>query len=74
MTRKWEFKQKGNAGIEKFNALWAASSNSPLLILLPTVSLGLVQFEKDIKRMRSSKQLKIASPDFKIMDSCSVVE
>ena len=22
MTRKWEFKQKGNAGIEKFNALW----------------------------------------------------
>ena len=21
MTRKWEFKQKGNAGIEKFNAL-----------------------------------------------------
>ena len=24
MTRKWEFKQKGNAGIEKFNALCAA--------------------------------------------------
>jgi len=22
MTRLWEFKQKGNAGIEKFNALW----------------------------------------------------
>ena len=22
MTRKWKFKQKGNAGIEKFNALW----------------------------------------------------
>ena len=21
MTRKWEFKQKGNAGIKKFNAL-----------------------------------------------------
>ena len=26
MTRKWEFKQKGNAGIEKFNALCICSS------------------------------------------------
>jgi len=28
MTRKWEFKQKGNAGIEKFNALCVGGTST----------------------------------------------